>query len=44
MERAADSKSEFFDGEVFAMAGNSKEHSIITVNLIPKAECFWTLL
>lgn len=33
IERAVDSKSEFFDGEVFAMAGTSKEHSIITVNL-----------
>ena len=33
IERAADFKSEFFDGEMFAMAGTSKEHSIITVNL-----------
>ena len=33
IERAADFKSEFFDGEMFAMAGTSKEHSRITVNL-----------
>jgi Uma2 family endonuclease len=33
IERGADFKSEFFDGEVFAMAGTSKEHSRITVNL-----------
>ena len=33
IERAAEFKSEFFDGEMFAMAGTSKEHSTITVNL-----------
>ena len=33
IERAAEFKSEFHDGEMFAMAGTSKEHSIITVNL-----------
>lgn len=33
IERAAGFKSEFFDGEMFAMAGTSKDHSIITVNL-----------
>lgn len=33
IERAADFKSEFFDGKMFAMAGTSKEHAHITVNL-----------
>jgi Uma2 family endonuclease len=33
IERAADFKSEFFDGEMFAMAVISKDHSRITVNL-----------
>jgi Uma2 family endonuclease len=31
-ERLAEIKSEYYDGEVFAMAGGSKEHSIIAVN------------
>jgi Uma2 family endonuclease len=34
IERAADFKSEFFDGKIFAMAGISKDHSRIMVNLI----------
>jgi Uma2 family endonuclease len=34
MEDAAGTKHEFFDGEVFAMAGGSKHHSIICVNLM----------
>lgn len=34
IERAADFKSEFFDGKMFAMAGISKDHSRIIVNLI----------
>ena len=34
IERAADFKSEFFDGKMFAMAGISKDHSRIMVNLI----------
>ncbi|MFM8716153.1 MAG: Uma2 family endonuclease [Spartobacteria bacterium] len=33
IERAAGFKSEFFDGEMFAMAVISKDHSRITVNL-----------
>ena len=33
IERAAEFKSEFFDGEMFAMAVISKDHSRITVNL-----------
>lgn len=32
-ERAADDKSEYLWGEMYAMAGSSPEHSIITVNL-----------
>jgi Uma2 family endonuclease len=33
-ERTADFKSEFFDGETFAMAGGSPMHSLIAANLI----------
>ena len=33
-ERLADHKSEFFRGEVFAMAGGSREHSRIKENLV----------
>ncbi len=33
MERAADFKSEFFDGEMFAMAGGTPEHSLIATNV-----------
>jgi Uma2 family endonuclease len=33
-ERVAESKSEFFDGELFAMAGGSKSHNVICFNLI----------
>src|SRR3954462_9529189 len=33
IERAAEFKSEFFDGEMFAMAGGSPEHSLIATNL-----------
>jgi Uma2 family endonuclease len=32
-ERRAETKREYFAGELFAMAGGSKEHNIITVNL-----------
>ncbi|MCI0536668.1 MAG: Uma2 family endonuclease [Verrucomicrobiales bacterium] len=32
-ERRAEVKSEFFDGEVFAMAGGTREHSLIAMNL-----------
>ena len=33
-DRAANYKSEFFDGEMFAMAGGSPMHSLIAANLI----------
>jgi Uma2 family endonuclease len=33
IERAAEHKSEFFDGEMFAMSGGSPMHSLISVNL-----------
>src|SRR6059036_3114767 len=33
MERAAEFKSEFFDGEMFAMAGGTPQHSLIATNL-----------
>jgi Uma2 family endonuclease len=33
-ERAADHKSEYFNGQVFAMAGCSPAHNRITINLI----------
>ena len=33
IERAAETKSEFFDGEMFAMAGTTKNHARIVMNL-----------
>ncbi|QTA79347.1 Uncharacterized protein dnl_16110 [Desulfonema limicola] len=33
MEKDADYKSEFFNGEIFSMAGKSRNHSIICVNM-----------
>lgn len=33
MERAAETKSEFFDGELFAMAGATRAHNLITLNV-----------
>src|ERR1043165_9327432 len=33
IERAAQFKSEFFDGEIFAMAGGTLQHSLIATNL-----------
>jgi Uma2 family endonuclease len=33
-ERAAETKSEYFDGEVFAVSGGSPEHSLIAANEI----------
>ena len=33
IERAADFKSEFFDGEMFAMSGGTPMHSLIATNL-----------
>ena len=34
MERASDIRHEFLDGYVYAMAGESEEHGIITANLV----------
>lgn len=34
LERAAERKSEYADGEVFAMAGGSERHNLIVANLI----------
>jgi Uma2 family endonuclease len=33
LERRAEFKSEFFDGEMFAMAGGTRLHSLISTNL-----------
>jgi len=33
LERAADFKSEFYDGEMFAMAGGAPMHSLIATNI-----------
>jgi Uma2 family endonuclease len=33
LERKAEVKSEFFKGEVFAMAGATRSHNVITGNL-----------
>ncbi|MBV9867795.1 MAG: Uma2 family endonuclease [Abitibacteriaceae bacterium] len=33
LERVADSKSEYFNGVIYAMAGSSPEHSAITANV-----------
>src|SRR6266404_330901 len=34
LERAAEIKSEFFEGEMFAMAGGTRAHSLIAANLL----------
>ena len=34
LERAAEFKSEFYDGEMYAMAGGSEAHSLIASNLL----------
>src|SRR5918998_6560305 len=34
LERRAEYKSEYFQGEVFAMTGASREHNLITTNLV----------
>ena len=34
LDRMAEIKSEFFDGEMFAMAGGTRAHSLIATNLI----------
>ena len=36
-ERMAEFKSEFFDGEIFAMAGGSPTHSLIAANFVREA-------
>lgn len=33
IERAAEFRSEFFDGEMFAMAGGTENHNLITLNV-----------
>jgi Uma2 family endonuclease len=33
LERAAPSKSEYFDGELFAMSGASRRHNLISLNI-----------
>ncbi|MGD9854379.1 MAG: Uma2 family endonuclease [Planctomycetaceae bacterium] len=33
LERASDVKHEFFDGEIFAMAGGSRPHNLISLNI-----------
>ena len=33
IERKAEYKSEYFNGEMFAMSGASKEHNIISTNI-----------
>ena len=33
MERSAEGKSEYFDGEVFAMAGGTERHSLVATNV-----------
>jgi hypothetical protein len=39
-ERLAETKSEYYDGEVFAMSGGSRAHSVIGVNMVTT----WLLL
>jgi Uma2 family endonuclease len=34
LERSAEFKSEYFDGEIFAMAGASESHNLIVINAI----------
>jgi Uma2 family endonuclease len=34
LERQAETKSEYFDGEIFAMAGASREHNLIVGNVV----------
>lgn len=33
IERKAETKSEFYDGEMFLMSGASREHNLITGNI-----------
>jgi Uma2 family endonuclease len=34
LERASETRSEYLDGEVFAMAGASREHNLIATNVV----------
>ena len=34
LERSADFKSEYFNGEIFAMTGASESHNLIVINTI----------
>ncbi len=34
LERAAEHKSEFYNGEIFAMSGASRDHNVITINFV----------
>jgi Uma2 family endonuclease len=34
LERVAETRSEYFDGEIFAMAGGTRAHSLIQTNLL----------
>ena len=34
LERAAECKSDFYDGEIFNMSGGTSRHSLISVNLV----------
>src|SRR5258708_15346603 len=34
LERLAETRSEYFDGEIFAMAGGTRAHSLIATNLL----------
>ena len=33
IERAAETKSDFYDGEMFAMAGATRNHNVIVLNI-----------
>lgn len=37
LERESDAKHEFFDGEIFAMAGGKRRHSLIAMNVAGEA-------
>ncbi len=37
-ERLAETKSEFYDGEVFAMAGAPRRHNVLVTNLVPRLD------
>lgn len=38
LERSASHKSEFFGGEMFAMAGGSRQHNRIAVNIVARSD------